>query len=54
MQPLVGLIVGSRSDWETLGHAAQTLEALGVPCEVKRRREQTEAVLAHPDPREGA
>ncbi len=35
MQPLVGLIMGSRSDWETLGHAAQALEALGVPYEVK-------------------
>jgi 5-(carboxyamino)imidazole ribonucleotide mutase len=35
MQPLVGLIMGSRSDWETLGHAAQTLEALGVPYEVR-------------------
>jgi 5-(carboxyamino)imidazole ribonucleotide mutase len=35
MQPLVGLIMGSRSDWETLAHAAQTLEALGVPYEVK-------------------
>jgi 5-(carboxyamino)imidazole ribonucleotide mutase len=35
MQPLVGLIVGSRSDWETLSHAAQTLEALGVPYEAK-------------------
>ncbi len=35
MQPLVGLIMGSRSDWETLSHAAQALEALGVPYEVK-------------------
>ena len=27
--------MGSRSDWETLSHAAQTLESLGVPFEVK-------------------
>ena len=31
--PLVGLIMGSRSDWETMRHAADTLEALGVPYE---------------------
>jgi 5-(carboxyamino)imidazole ribonucleotide mutase len=31
--PLVGVIMGSRSDWETMRHAAETLEALGVPCE---------------------
>ena len=35
MKPLVGLIMGSRSDWETLESAAQTLEHLGVPHEVK-------------------
>ncbi len=35
MQPLVGLIMGSRSDWETMAHAADTLEKLGVPFEVK-------------------
>src|SRR5215813_995308 len=35
MQPLVGLIMGSKSDWETLAHAAQTLESLGVPHEVR-------------------
>jgi 5-(carboxyamino)imidazole ribonucleotide mutase len=33
--PLVGIIMGSRSDWETMTHAAQTLEALGVPHEVR-------------------
>lgn len=31
--PLVGLIMGSRSDWETMSHAARTLEELGVPFE---------------------
>jgi 5-(carboxyamino)imidazole ribonucleotide mutase len=35
MQPLVGVIMGSRSDWETLSHAAETLDALGVPYEVR-------------------
>jgi 5-(carboxyamino)imidazole ribonucleotide mutase len=31
--PLVGIIMGSTSDWETMQHAAQQLEALGVPYE---------------------
>ena len=34
-RPLVGLIMGSRSDWDTLSHTAQTLEALGVPYEAR-------------------
>ena len=34
-QPLVGIIMGSRSDWATMSHAAQTLEALGVAHESK-------------------
>ena len=33
--PLVGVIMGSRSDWETMRHAVETLEALGIPHEVK-------------------
>lgn len=33
--PLVGIVMGSRSDWETMQNAAQKLEALGVPYEVK-------------------
>ena len=32
-QPLVGIIMGSRSDWETMRHAAEMLESLGVPYE---------------------
>jgi 5-(carboxyamino)imidazole ribonucleotide mutase len=32
--PLIGLIMGSKSDWETMQHAAATLEALGIPHEV--------------------
>lgn len=35
MQPLVGIIMGSSSDWETLRHAAETLAQLGVPHEVR-------------------
>ena len=33
MQPLVGVIMGSKSDWETLRHAGQTLDALAIPYE---------------------
>ena len=32
---LVGIIMGSRSDWETMRHAAETLDTLGVTHEVK-------------------
>lgn len=35
MQALVGIIMGSTSDWETLRHAAETLDKLGVPHEVR-------------------
>ena len=28
-RPLVGIVMGSRSDWETMQHAAQKLETLG-------------------------
>ncbi len=31
--PLVGVIMGSRTDWETMKHACDTLERLGVPYE---------------------
>ena len=40
---LVGVIMGSRSDWETMRHTAATLEALGVPFE-------TRVVSAHRTP----
>ncbi|MEO6227793.1 MAG: 5-(carboxyamino)imidazole ribonucleotide mutase [Thermomonas sp.] len=33
--PLIGIVMGSRSDWETMQHAAANLEALGVPHEVR-------------------
>jgi 5-(carboxyamino)imidazole ribonucleotide mutase len=31
--PLVGIIMGSRSDWETMRHAAETLDVLAIPYE---------------------
>ena len=34
-EPVVGVIMGSRSDWETMRHAMETLEELGVPAEAK-------------------
>src|SRR3990167_9417817 len=34
-QPLVGIIMGSQSDWETMRHAAETLEALEIPHETR-------------------
>jgi 5-(carboxyamino)imidazole ribonucleotide mutase len=33
--PLIGIIMGSTSDWETMRHAAETLDELGVPYETK-------------------
>ena len=33
--PIVGIIMGSSSDWETMRHAAETLDALGVAHEVR-------------------
>ncbi len=42
-QPLVGIIMGSQSDWATMQHAADTLRALGVPFEA-------EVVSAHRTP----
>ncbi len=33
--PLVGVIMGSTSDWETMRHAAETLQKLGIPFEAK-------------------
>ena len=34
-KPLVGVVMGSRSDWETMQHASARLEALGVAHEVR-------------------
>jgi 5-(carboxyamino)imidazole ribonucleotide mutase len=35
MSPLVGVIMGSQSDWETMRHAAATLDELGIPHETR-------------------
>jgi len=35
MAPLVGIIMGSKSDWETMSHAARTLDGLAIPYEAK-------------------
>ena len=35
MKTAVGVIMGSRSDWETMRHAAETLEQLGIAHEVR-------------------
>ncbi|HET9449223.1 MAG TPA: 5-(carboxyamino)imidazole ribonucleotide mutase [Steroidobacteraceae bacterium] len=43
MKPLVGIIMGSKSDWDTLQCAADTLQRLGVPFE-------TRVVSAHRTP----
>lgn len=43
-KPLVGIIMGSQSDWTTMKHAADTLETLGVPFEAR-------IVSAHRTPR---
>lgn len=43
MTVLIGIIMGSTSDWETMQHAAQTLEQLNIPHEV-------EVVSAHRTP----
>jgi 5-(carboxyamino)imidazole ribonucleotide mutase len=41
--PVVGIVMGSRSDWETMRHATETLDELGVPYE-------QEVVSAHRTP----
>jgi 5-(carboxyamino)imidazole ribonucleotide mutase len=43
-RPIVGLIMGSTSDWETMRHAAETLDSLGIPYEKR-------VVSAHRTPR---
>jgi 5-(carboxyamino)imidazole ribonucleotide mutase len=34
-KPLVGILMGSKSDWETMEHASKTLEDLGISHEVR-------------------
>lgn len=35
VEPLVGVVMGSKSDWETMRHVTETLETLGVPFEAR-------------------
>jgi 5-(carboxyamino)imidazole ribonucleotide mutase len=35
MEPLVGIIMGSKSDWDTMRHATEMLDRFGVPHEAK-------------------
>ena len=34
-EPLVGIMMGSASDWETMRNTAQTLRDLGIPHEIR-------------------
>jgi 5-(carboxyamino)imidazole ribonucleotide mutase len=43
MKPLVGILMGSKSDWELMSHASATLDALGIAHEVN-------AISAHRAP----
>jgi len=43
MKPLIGVIMGSKSDWATMAHTAGTLDELGIPHE-------TRVVSAHRTP----
>lgn len=45
--PLVGVVMGSQSDWSTMVHTVDTLDALGIPCEVR-------VLSAHRTPDESA
>jgi len=46
-QPLVGILMGSKSDWETMQHARTTLEEFGVSCDCR-------VLSAHRTPDEAA
>lgn len=46
-QPLVGLVIGSRTDWETMKHARDVLQEFGVACESR-------VLSAHRTPDEAA
>ncbi len=51
--PLVGVVMGSKSDWETMRHASELLTELGIPHESKvvsahRTPERLFAMAARP------
>lgn len=41
--PLIGVVMGSQSDWETMRYTVEILDSLGIPCE-------TRVVSAHRTP----
>ncbi len=45
--PLVGILMGSKSDWETMKQAAEELKRFGVPCEAR-------VLSAHRTPKQAA
>jgi 5-(carboxyamino)imidazole ribonucleotide mutase len=56
MQPLVSVIMGSKSDWVTMAHAVETLDKLSVACEARvlsahRTPDQLFAYLAEAEER---
>jgi len=53
--PLVGVIMGSKSDWATMSHAQELLEAFGVPheCRVVSAHRTPEAMCAYAREAEG-
>ena len=57
-QAAVGIIMGSQSDWATLRHAAETLDALGVAHETRivsaHRTPEAHGRLCRPRPATGA
>ncbi|HEV8149244.1 MAG TPA: 5-(carboxyamino)imidazole ribonucleotide mutase [Gemmatimonadales bacterium] len=52
--PLVGVLLGSASDWEVMQHAVRRLEEFEVPCEAKVVSAHRSPELAHRYAREAA
>ena len=46
-RPLVGIVMGSKSDWPTMKNAADTLEKLGIACEVRVLSAHRTPLAAH-------
>jgi 5-(carboxyamino)imidazole ribonucleotide mutase len=55
VQPTVGIVMGSSSDWETLGAAARILADFGVPCEARvvSAHRMPDAMFAYAEAAEG-
>lgn len=52
--PLVGIVMGSASDWDVMQHAVRRLEDFGVPCEARVISAHRSPGLAHDYAREAA